>query len=89
MVKAYRTKSLPAPVREKVGAALACVQYTRGLDESEISWQSFQFARFNADKALALIQKDLKGYAVDDGEYPYMVTTPSGEEFSCSPNYFD
>ena len=27
MVKAYRTKSLPAPVREKIGASLACIQY--------------------------------------------------------------
>ncbi|NOT05777.1 MAG: DUF4173 domain-containing protein [Anaerolineales bacterium] len=89
LVKAFRTPSLPDSVREKVGASLACIQYTRGLDESEISWQSFQFARLNADKALALVKKDLKGYVVDDSEYPYMVTTPSGEEFSCSPYYFD
>ncbi len=89
MVKAYQTPSLPAPVREKVGAALACVQYTRGLNAREISWQSFQLSRFNADRALALIQKDLKGYVVDDKEYPYMVTTPAGEEFSCSSYYYD
>jgi hypothetical protein len=89
MVKAYRTKSLPAPVREKIGASLACIQYTRGLDGREYSWQSFQFARLNADKALALVKKDLKGYVVDDSEYPNIVTTPAGEEFSCSPNYFD
>ena len=89
MVKAYRTKSLPASVREKIGASLACIQYTRGLDDREYSWQSFHFARLNADKALALVKKDLKGYVVDDSEYPNMVTTPAGEEFSCSPNYFD
>ena len=89
MVKAYRTKSLPAPVREKIGASLACIQYTRGLDDREYSWQSFHFARLNADKALALVKKDLKGYVVDDSEYPNIVTTPAGEEFSCSPNYFD
>ena len=89
LVKAYRTPSLPVPVREKVGAALACVQFTRGLDDREFSWQSFQFARFNADKALTLIKKDLKGYIVDESEYPNIVTTPSGEEFYCSSYYYD
>ncbi|MBK7453550.1 MAG: DUF4173 domain-containing protein [Anaerolineales bacterium] len=89
MVKAYQTPSLPVPVREKIGASLACIQYTRGLDDREYSWQSFHFARLNADKALALVKKDLKSYVVDDSEYPNIVTTPAGEEFSCSPNYFD
>ncbi len=89
MVKAYRTPSLPAPVREKVGAALACVQYTRGLDTRELPWQSFQFSAFNADKALVLIKNDLKGYVVDEKEFPNKVTTPTGEEFYCSSPYYD
>jgi hypothetical protein len=89
MVKAYQTASLPDPVREKVGAALACVQYQRGLDQRKLSWQSFQFARFNADKALALIKKDLKGYVVDGKEFPNKVTTPSAAEFYCSSYYYD
>ena len=89
MVKAYQTPSLPVPVREKIGASLACIQYTRGLDDREYSWQSFHFARLNADKALALVKKDLKSYLVDDSEYPNMVTTPAGEELSCAPYYFD
>ncbi len=89
MVKAYQTPSLPVPVREKIGAALACVQYTRTIENREYSWQSFQLSRYNADKALTWVKKDLKGYVVDDSEYPNMVTTPAGEEFSCSPYYFD
>ena len=89
LVKAYRTSSLPAPVQEKVGAALACIQYKRGLDERKLPWQSFQLARFNADKTLASIKKDLKGFVVNEKEFPNKVTTPSGEEFNCSSYYYD
>jgi hypothetical protein len=89
MVKAYQTPSLPAPVREKIGAALACVQYTRILDTRELPWQSFQLSIFNADKALNLIKNDLKGYVVDEKEFPNKVTTPSGKEFYCSSYYLD
>jgi len=88
MVKAYQTPSLPDPVREKVGAALACVNYERGLDDRKLSWQSFHLATFNADQALVFIKKDLKSFVVDDSQYPNRVTTPSGEEFSCSSYYY-
>jgi hypothetical protein len=87
LVKAYRTPSLPDSVRGKIGAALACVQYKRGLDA--YSWRSFQFARFNADNALASIKNDLKGYVVNEKEFPNTVITPSGEEFICSSYYYD
>ena len=88
LVKAYQTPSLPDPVQEKVGAALACVNYERGLDKRKSSWQSFHLATFNADKALASIKKDLKGFVVDEDEYPNKVTTPSGVEFFCSSYYY-
>ncbi|MBI5943086.1 MAG: DUF4173 domain-containing protein [Chloroflexi bacterium] len=90
LVKAYQTPSLPAPVREKVGASLACIQYARTIDDRKYSWQSFQFSRSNADKALASIKKDLTGYVIDkNDDYSNIVTTPSGEEFSCSSYYYD
>jgi hypothetical protein len=89
LVAAYRTPSVPDSVHEKLGAALACVNYERGQDQKKLTWQSFQFARFNADQALALIQKDIKGYKVTDTDYPATVTTPSGGEFSCSSYYYD
>ena len=89
LVKAYQTPALPAPVREKIGASLACIHYERGLDDRKLTWQSFHFARANADKALASILKDIKGYKITDTDYPVLVTTPSGEEFSCSSYYYD
>jgi hypothetical protein len=89
LVSAYRNSSLPAPVHEKVGASLVCIRHERGLDIREVTWQSFHFAAFNADNVLASIESDLKGFRVDDDNYPVMVTTPSGGEFTCSPYYYD
>jgi hypothetical protein len=88
LVKAYRTPSLPDSVREKVAASLACINYQRGLGNDKASWQSFHFARVNADTALASIKKDLKKYTIDDSSYPITVTAPSGADFPCSSDYF-
>jgi len=89
LVSAYRNSTLPESLRGKIGASLACIQHERGLNPRETPWQSFHFAAFNADKSLALVQKDLTRYMFDDSNYPYRVTTPSGEEFPCSDYYYD
>lgn len=89
LVDAYQTKSLPAPVKEKVGAALACIRYERSQDERERPWQSFHLSRFWADQSLALVKTSLDKYKIDASDYPTLVTTPSGAEFPCSPNYYD
>jgi hypothetical protein len=89
LVNAFRSKSLPAPVREKVGAALACNLYEREQNQTHIPWQGFHFSRFNADTSFAQISKDLKTYQVIDKDWPVMVETPGGEEFSCFPYYYD
>lgn len=89
LVSAFRSKSLPKPVREKVGASLACIRYTRDLDERELSWQSFHFSRFYADRALAEVKGQLDAYNIIDKELPVMVENPSGEEFSCWQYYYD
>ena len=89
LVDAYQTQSLPAPVREKVGASLACIRYTRDLDQRDLPWQSFHFSRFNADRALAEVKKELDAYKILDKDLPVMVETPAGEEFSCWQYYYD
>jgi hypothetical protein len=89
LVSALRSPSLPDPVKDKVGAALACVRYERGQDGREYPWQSFHFARLNADQSLAAVKKILDGYKIDHTDYPTMVTTPAGDEFSCSNYFFD
>lgn len=89
LVKTLRTPTTPDPVREKVAAALACIRYERELYDRDTSWQSFHFARFNADRALASVKKELAKYIVDNSAYPTTITTPSGEEFPCSEYYYD
>lgn len=89
LVNTFQASATPDSVREKVGAALACIRHERELNERDTSWQSFHVARFNADRALASIKKELATYAVDVSEYPSKVVAPSGEEFPCSEYYYD
>jgi hypothetical protein len=89
LVSAFRSKSLPAPVREKVGASLACIRYTRDLDQRELPWQSFHFSRFYADRGLVDVKSELDTYTIIDKDLPVIVKTPDGGEFSCYQYYYD
>ena len=86
LVNALHSKSLPGPIKEKIGAALTCIRYSR-LAESRLPWQSFHFSRFMADRALAEVKQELDTY--DLVETDMKVKTPSGEEFSCWQYYSD
>jgi hypothetical protein len=89
LAEAFLNKSLPEAVHEKVGAALACKHYDRALDKRVLPWQSFHFSRFYADRAFTGVKKELDNYKITDTDWPALVETPSGEEFSCWPNYYD
>ena len=89
LVSAFQAKSIPVAVREKIGASLACIRYTRAHDEREYPWQSFHFSRFYADQALAEVGKTLDTYKIVDKDLPVIVQTPAEEEFSCWQNYYD
>jgi len=86
---AFKNKSLPVAVREKVGAALFCKRYTREQAERKIPWQSFHLSRFNADNIFSEIKKELNAYKVVNTDWPVQISTPSGEEFSCYQYYYD
>jgi hypothetical protein len=88
LVDALHSSGLPDTVHEKVAAALACIRYERS-DDGEYTWQSFHFARLNADNAFASVKSELDTFVIDDERYPYYVTAPSGTEYSCSPYYYD
>ena len=89
LVSAYRRGNLPDVVKEKVGASLACIRYSRDLIDRELPWQSFHFSRVAADRALDVVESDLDAYKIDDDELPVLVETPGGEEFSCWQYYYD
>lgn len=87
LVNAFRSDPMPVSVREKVGAALACMRYEREQGAREIPWQAFHLSRFNADRAFAAISRELDGYEITDADFPVNVVTPGGEEFSCAQYY--
>jgi len=89
LVSAFHSKSLPASVKEKVGAALACKQYEREQNASKVPWQSFHLSRLNADLAFEQVNKELDAYEITDANWPFQVETPSGEEFPCYQYYYD
>ena len=89
LVDAFTNESLPQNVHEKLGAALACKQHDRELNAREIPWQAFHVSRYVADLQFEQIERELKSYTIIDKDWPVMVETPGGEEFSCSPYYYD
>jgi hypothetical protein len=87
LVSGFQDKTLPISVREKIGAALACKRYDREQDALETPWQGFHLSRFYADRSFTGIEKSLDLYKITDTDWPVMVKTPSGEEFSCWQYY--
>jgi hypothetical protein len=87
LVGAFRSKSMPVSVREKVGAALACKQYERKQDTRAYPWQSFHFSRLNAERGLGTVNKELEAYKIIDKDWPVQVKTPAGEKFPCYQYY--
>ena len=86
LVNALRSKSLPGPIKEKIGAALTCIRYSR-LAENHLPWQSFHFSRFMAGNALDEVKQELDTYELIETDMK--VKTPRGEEFSCWQYYYD
>lgn len=89
LAEAFVDKSLPSHVNDKIGAALTCMRYDREQADRDYSWQGFHFARYNADLAFARIDKKLDAYKITSTDWPVMVTSSSGEEFSCYEFYED
>jgi hypothetical protein len=89
LVDGFADKSVSDALHEQVGASLACVRYDRERDTRELSWQAFSFARFNADKALASVDKSLDTYKIKKEDWKVSVTTPSGQNFQCNAYNYD
>ncbi|MCQ3937460.1 MAG: hypothetical protein DPW18_10495 [Chloroflexi bacterium] len=89
LVAALQTPTLPDSVHQKVAAALACIRYQRGSGNRDDSWQSFHFARLNADNALASVKDVIDEYEIVDSEWPLQAVAPSGKEYPCSQYYYD
>lgn len=85
LAAAYRTQSLPGPVKEGVGVALVCYSRTQERDRVSMPWQSFHFSSAKASSTLEALEPDLRGYLVDDEDWSKPVVTPAGEKYYCYP----
>jgi hypothetical protein len=84
LTAAYQNQSLPASVKEGVGAALACYASKNSRNDDPQPWQSFHFSSANAARDLASLASDLESYQIDNEDWSYSVITPSGEEYLCN-----
>ena len=89
LVGAFHSKSMPIAVQEKIGAALVCKQYDRKQDTRTYPWQSFHFSRWNADRQLNSLKKELDTYKIINKDWPVQVETPGGGKFPCYQYYND
>ena len=89
MVEAFGNPSLPASVKNKVGAALACIRYQHRQAGRTLPWQSFHFSDFYAGNALARVGAALDEYKVQDKDWPVKMIDPQGQAFSCAPYSYD
>ena len=83
LAAAYQTQSLPVPIKEGIGAALACYLPDQSRFE-DLPWQSFHFSRATANRILIPLKPELASYQTDDDDWSYLVVTPSGEEYYCN-----
>lgn len=83
MAAGFRNKALPVPVRENIGAALACKLYSRENSGQDVPWQGFHISRLTADRIFAELNKELSVYTITEDDFPPMVETPGGAEFQC------
>ncbi len=82
LAAAYQSPSLPAGIRDSVGASLACIQ-AGAPSRGDTSWQSFQFSNWLDERALQSVQNDLRGYQIEDSDWPTKVITPQGQTYAC------
>lgn len=80
LVSLFQTPSLPAAVKEKIGATLACIRYRHEKNPRQYSWQSFHFANMNVNRNLATIKPKLDTFMVEKNE---KVIFSSRETISC------
>ena len=88
LVNAFMDESLPGDVHDKIGAALVCNRHNREITETP-PWQGFHLSRYNADLAFDKADALLDAYQFNAMEWPFIVTTPGGEEYPCSQGYVD
>jgi hypothetical protein len=87
LVELYQAPTLEQSTRDRVGAALACIQQQEKSKDPLSDWQSFHLSRFQAAQSMKLIS--LVGYKFDPTSANNEVSTPQGQTYSCWQEWFD
>jgi hypothetical protein len=88
LVDSYHSPDLPAPAKDALGAALACIHYDRYDPNPDTDWRSYHVSRWAQMSLLEAIGPELKGYTLDAEVYPVTVTSPKGDMYTCGYNNF-
>jgi hypothetical protein len=84
LVDLYHSPALDADTRDRVGAALACIQFqAESGTRKDTSWQSFHLSDFWAENAIQTTFGDLKNYAIDESDWPRKIRTPLNAKYDC------
>jgi hypothetical protein len=90
LVHSLQDESLPADIRDKAGAALACSRNERVSGRVDDGWRSFTLSKLWADRALERVLSLLNGYTfIDKDDWRLQVETPMGETYDCWMGYYD
>ncbi len=81
LVSALQDESLPAEMRDAVGAALVCRGRLHGEDDTQADWRSFTFSHLWAAQALVQVEDILDNYTFKDKSW--VLETPLGHTYNC------
>jgi len=90
LVAAFRADDTPAPVRDALGAALACIRY-RADEQPDMDWRSYHVSRWNETRLLEEIRPELEGYFIHKKKDAWFtsVATPLGRDYNCLATFMD
>lgn len=86
LAQLFTTPGLPAPVKDRLGAVLACRSALEVIRyEPEAGWPSFNYSHYAAGRALQSVEPLLLAYPTSAGGYEIKVKI-NGETYSCYPD---
>ena len=84
LVNSFSSDKFSLIIHEGLGASLACYQeYTKNDTTAQDHWQSFHLSESTAMRDLQVIQPDLDLYRIVNSDWPIVVASPKGTEYSC------
>lgn len=82
LVDVFQSPAAPGLTRDAVGAVLFCRLHSQSAD-SPSDWRSFTFSRWQAERAVDRVRKQLTGYRVIDDSWRTPILTPGGVDYTC------